>query len=137
MNISNYSTDKNSTNYPHTRAVLIQEARYQYVPVNPNLDSEQQARLRQAYELAQSPELKQQTPGQQPQAQAPQQQARGQQPQAQAPQQQARGQRPLNHRATALDSTQLQAPQQQADSKTTSSSTTAANKGASKCESSR
>ncbi len=32
MNISNYSTDKNSTNYPHTRAVLIQEARYQFVP---------------------------------------------------------------------------------------------------------
>ena len=104
MNISNYNTDKNSTNYPHTRAVLIQEARYQFVPVNPNLDSEQQARLRQAYELAQSPELKQQlfkqaqelaqqqTPGQQPQAQAPQQQARGQQPQAQAPQQQAQKQ---------------------------------------------
>ncbi len=88
--------------------------------VNPNLDSEQQARLRQAYELAQSPELKQQllkqaqelaqqqTPGQQPQAQAPQQQARGQQPQAQAPQQQARGQQP-----------QAQAPQQQAQKQPT------------------
>ena len=32
-NISNYQTDKNSTNYPHTKAVLIQEAKYQFLLV--------------------------------------------------------------------------------------------------------
>jgi uncharacterized YkwD family protein len=33
MNISSYKTNKSSENYPHTRAILIREARYQYVPI--------------------------------------------------------------------------------------------------------
>ena len=32
--ISNMSTSKSSKNYPHTRAILIQEAKYQFVPSN-------------------------------------------------------------------------------------------------------
>ncbi|MGM0903010.1 MAG: CAP domain-containing protein [Bacillota bacterium] len=33
MNISSYKTGKSSENYPHTRAILVREARYQYVPI--------------------------------------------------------------------------------------------------------
>ncbi len=35
MNISSYRTSKSSQQYPHTRAVLIREAKYQFVPVGP------------------------------------------------------------------------------------------------------
>lgn len=90
-NISSYQTSKNSSSYPHTRAVLVQEARYQFVPVNPNQDSQKQTALRQGYELAQSPEMQQRLI-QQAQALLQQQQAQRQQaqvPQAQVPQAQA------------------------------------------------
>lgn len=33
MNISSYKTNKSSQNYPETRAILIREAKYQYVPI--------------------------------------------------------------------------------------------------------
>jgi uncharacterized YkwD family protein len=33
MNISSYNTNKSSNKYPHTRAILVREARYQYVPI--------------------------------------------------------------------------------------------------------
>jgi len=33
MNISSYKTNKSSKNYPHTRAILVREAKYQYVPI--------------------------------------------------------------------------------------------------------
>ncbi|WP_246145585.1 CAP domain-containing protein [Bacillus rubiinfantis] len=33
--ISAYNTNKNSDNYPHTRAVLVEDAKYQYIPINP------------------------------------------------------------------------------------------------------
>ncbi|XKG66935.1 CAP domain-containing protein [Mesobacillus maritimus] len=33
MNISSYKTNKTSKNYPHTRAILVREAKYQYVPI--------------------------------------------------------------------------------------------------------
>lgn len=85
--ISNYRTNTNSSNYPHTRAVLIQEAKYQFIPVDPNSETEAQTRLRRNHEIEPAPEQQQLWKrGQQPQAQAPQQQ--GQQPQAQAPEQQ-------------------------------------------------
>lgn len=98
-NISSYRTSKDSSNYPHTRAVLVQEAKYKFVPANPNLDSEKQAALRQGYELAQSPELQQkmiqqaqdllrQQQGQKQQAQAPQRQAQAPSSKQQAPAQQ-------------------------------------------------
>ena len=34
--ISNFSTNESSQDYPHTRAILIQEAKYKFVPVNEN-----------------------------------------------------------------------------------------------------
>ena len=34
--ISNFSTNQSSQDYPHTRAILIQEAKYKFVPVNEN-----------------------------------------------------------------------------------------------------
>ncbi len=33
MNISSYKTNKSSKDYPHTRAILVREARYQFVPI--------------------------------------------------------------------------------------------------------
>ncbi|MBB6445789.1 CAP domain-containing protein [Bacillus benzoevorans] len=100
-NISSYQTTKNSTNYPQTRAVLVQEARYQFVPVDPNQNSQKQLNLRQGYELVQTPELQQRM---MQQAQALLQQQQAQRQQAQAPQQQAPQQ-------------QAQAPQQQTQNK--------------------
>ncbi|WP_353611387.1 CAP domain-containing protein [Bacillus sp. FJAT-27251] len=34
MNISSFRTSKSSDDYPHTRPILVREARYQYVPVD-------------------------------------------------------------------------------------------------------
>lgn len=70
--ISNYSTPMSSKQYPHTRAVLIQEARYQFLPTNPRQDTRQQAQLRQKRQAtAQAPT---QTQQQQQATQAPAQQ---------------------------------------------------------------
>lgn len=90
-NISSYKTSKSSSSYPHTRAVLVQEARYQFVPVNPNQDSQKQTALRQGYELAQSPEMQQRL---RQQAQALLQQQQSQRQQAQVPRAQAPAQAP-------------------------------------------
>ena len=35
---SNFSTKKSSEDYPHTRAIIIQDAKYRFVPVNENQD---------------------------------------------------------------------------------------------------
>jgi uncharacterized YkwD family protein len=81
--ISSYNTNMSSKKYPHTKAILIQEAKYQFAPVNSKQAAELEARLRQkAQELAQTPAQQQR-----PTAQAPTQQQR---PTAQAPTQQQR-----------------------------------------------
>ena len=92
-NLSSLKTSQSSNQYPHTRAVLMQEARYQFIPVNPNLDNRLQALLRQGKEIVQAPEaLIQQQPNQAPtqqqQAPAQQQQQTPAQRQQQAPAQQ-------------------------------------------------
>ena len=85
-NISASYTSISSNNYPHTRAVLIQDAKYKFVQVDPKQAAELQARLQQQlnqqrrqYTLppnqAQTPtqqqaQPKQQTPTQQQQDQA-------------------------------------------------------------------
>ncbi len=75
-NLSSLNTSQPSNKYPHTRAVLVQEARYQFIPVNPNQDNRLQALLRQQREVAPAPEAQkqQQAPTQQQQAPAQQQQ---------------------------------------------------------------
>nr|WP_315970090.1 CAP domain-containing protein [Bacillus tuaregi] len=89
-NLSSLKTSQSSNKYPHTKAVLIQEARYQFIPVNPNQDNRLQARLRQNKESAQAPEVqKQQQANQAPAQQAPQQQTPAQQAPAPAPAQKA------------------------------------------------
>ena len=58
--ISSSNTNMSSNQFPHTRAILIQEARYQVVPFNPNLDTQKQRQLRRNHEVAQSPEQQRQ-----------------------------------------------------------------------------
>lgn len=41
--ISSFNTNKSSSSYPHTRAILIQEAKYRFVPVNENDNRRYQA----------------------------------------------------------------------------------------------
>lgn len=64
-NLSALNTSLSSKDYPHTQAVLVQEGRYQFIPVNQNQDNRLQARLRQSKELVQAPTQQQQTPAQQ------------------------------------------------------------------------
>jgi uncharacterized YkwD family protein len=72
LNISSYKTSLSSKNYPHTRAIVIQEARYRHIPMD-------QARLRQGrnQQIAQAPNNAQtnQTQNQAPAGQQQQQQA--------------------------------------------------------------
>ncbi|MBA2871497.1 putative YkwD family protein [Anoxybacillus calidus] len=88
MNISACYTSIPSNKYPHTRAILIQDAKYQFVQVDPKQAAELQARLQQ--ELNQQrrqyalPPNQTQTPTQQQQTQ-PKQQTPTQQQQAQVP----------------------------------------------------
>jgi len=65
-NLSSLNTSQSSNKYPHTRAVLVQEARYQFIPVNPTQDNRLQAMLRQQRELAQAPEVQKQQQQQAP-----------------------------------------------------------------------
>ena len=100
-NISNFSTPMSSNEYPQTQSVQIQDAKYQFLPVDPRQDTSFQAQLRQRFQGI-FPGLEQQ-PEQQPLAQAPAQQHRAttmelklqhnnkQQPSAQAP---AKSQKP-------------------------------------------
>ncbi|MEH7123883.1 CAP domain-containing protein [Bacillus sp. JJ1532] len=46
-NISSMTTTMSSDNYPHTRAVLTQDAKYQFTPLNPGEDVNFQAELPQ------------------------------------------------------------------------------------------
>lgn len=100
--ISSYRTSKNSDAYPHTKAVLVQEARYQFIPVNPNQDTQRQTNLRHNNETVQTPEiqqrLKQQAQAllqqQQQQSLIQQQQQQQQQAQTQEEQPQAQTQQP-------------------------------------------
>lgn len=99
-NLSSLNTSQSSNKYPHTRAVLVQEARYQFIPVNPNQDNRLQAMLRKQRELAQAPETQtqqQQAPAQQ-QQQAPAGQQAPTQQQQQAP---ARQQAPTQQQQQA------------------------------------
>ena len=79
--ISNFSTSMSSNEYPQTQSVPIQDARYQFLPVDPRQDTSFQTQFRQRYQGI-IPGLEQQ-PEQAATAQAPAQQR--QQPLAQAP----------------------------------------------------
>ena len=81
--ISNFSTPMSSNEYPQTQSILIQDARYQFLPVDPSQDTSFQTQLRQRYQGF-VPGREQQSE-QQPLAQAPAQQQSEQQPLAQAP----------------------------------------------------
>jgi uncharacterized YkwD family protein len=90
MNISALYTSIPSNEYPHTRAILIQDAKYKFVQVDPSQAAEFQARLQQQlnqqgrqYTLTPN-QIQMQTPTQQQQTQ-PIQQAPTQQQQTQAP----------------------------------------------------
>ena len=70
MNISSFTTSKSSKDYPHTKAVLIEEAKYQYVPVG--IDSGQWEQLINDFQRGQNtdqqawPDQQQAWPNQQP-----------------------------------------------------------------------
>jgi uncharacterized YkwD family protein len=90
MDISALYTSIPSNEYPHTRAILIQDAKYKFVQVDPRQAAEFQARLQQQlnqqgrqYTLTPN-QIQMQTPTQQQQTQ-PIQQAPTQQQQTQAP----------------------------------------------------
>ena len=48
--ISNFSTPMSSNEYPHTKSVPTQDARYQFLPVDPRQDTSFQTQLRQRYQ---------------------------------------------------------------------------------------
>jgi uncharacterized YkwD family protein len=85
MNISACYTSIPSNKYPHTRAVLIQDAKYQFVQMDPKQAAELQARLQQQLNQQRRqyalPPNQTQTPTQQQQTQ-PKQQTPTQQQQA-------------------------------------------------------
>jgi uncharacterized YkwD family protein len=87
MDISASYTSISSNNYPHTRAVLIQDAKYKFVEVDPKQAAELQAKLQQQWNQQRRqyalPPNQAQTPTQQQQTQ-PKQQAPTQQQQDQA-----------------------------------------------------
>jgi uncharacterized YkwD family protein len=88
MDISASYTSIPSNKYPHTRSVLIQEAKYKFVEVDPKQAAELQARLQQQWNQQRRqytlPPNQTQTPTQQQQTQ-PKQQTPTQQQQAQVP----------------------------------------------------
>jgi uncharacterized YkwD family protein len=95
MDISACYTSIPSNKYPHTRAILIQDAKYQFVQVDPKKAAELQARLQQQlnqqgrqYTL---PQNQMQVPTQQQQTQKPIQQ-QPTQPKQQTPTQQQQAQ---------------------------------------------
>jgi uncharacterized YkwD family protein len=98
-NISADRTSLNSKNYPHTRAILIQEAKFKYIP----------------FGSAQWRYYGSQQPGQAPNQQQQQQQATPQQPAEQqqqqaAPQQPAQQQQPAQKQPAAQEQPKAQAP---------------------------
>ena len=110
--ISNFSTPMSSNEYPQTQSVPIQDARYQFLPVDPRQDTSFQTQLRQRYQGI-IPGLEQQ-PEQQPLAQAPAQQY--QQPnQAPAQQQQQPNQAPAKSQKPTAPANSSQAVQQVID----------------------
>ncbi|RAK18661.1 Cysteine-rich secretory protein family protein [Anoxybacillus vitaminiphilus] len=84
MDISASYTSISSNNYPHTRAVLIQDAKYKFVEVDPKQAAEWQARLQQQWNQQQRqytlPPNQMQTPTQQQPTQPRQQTPTQQQP---------------------------------------------------------
>ena len=48
--ISNFSTPMSSNEYPHTKSVQTQDARYQFLPVDPRQDTRSQTQFRQRYQ---------------------------------------------------------------------------------------
>jgi uncharacterized YkwD family protein len=75
MNISSFSTKRSSKNYPHTRAIIVREAKYQYVPMKRERGQETENQQQAAPEQGQQNQ-QQATPeeGQQQQAQPKQEQ---------------------------------------------------------------
>lgn len=119
-NISNFSTPMSSNEYPDTKAILIQDAKYQFLPVDPTQDTSFQAQLRERFQGT-VPGLEQQ-PKQQPLAQVPAQpqrpnQAPTQQQQQlnQAPTQQPSAQAPAKSQKPTAPATNSQAVQQVID----------------------
>ena len=91
--ISNFSTNQSSQDYPHTRAILIQEAKYKFVPVNENQerrDTRNQSTKNQAEVGIEQPRQEQRrttTQVQQPRQEQPRQETvtQNRQPQAVTP----------------------------------------------------
>ncbi|MCQ6274456.1 SCP-like extracellular protein [Bacillus sp. V3B] len=78
-----------SEKYPHTRAVLIQEARYQFLPTDPKQDTKEQAQLRKESDITpKAPTQQQQQQQQQQSTEAPAKQQQQQSTEAPAKQQQ-------------------------------------------------
>nr|WP_084279221.1 CAP domain-containing protein [Anoxybacillus tepidamans] len=83
-NISSLSTTIPSSQYPNTRAILIQDSKYEFIPVDPRQAAQWQARFQQPWAQQQMPytsipnntqqrsnQPSPQTPAQRPQTQAP------------------------------------------------------------------
>jgi uncharacterized YkwD family protein len=91
LNISSYYTNINSSQYPHTKAVLIRDAKYQFIRIDPRQGFRYQAGApQQAQPPAEQQQPTEKAPVQQPapqQAQPPAQQQQ-QQPAEKAPAQQ-------------------------------------------------
>ena len=105
-----------SNEYPQTQSVPIQDARYQFLPVDPRQDTSFQTQLRQRYQGI-FPGLEQQ-PEQQPLAQAPaqpRQQKPNQAPAQQQQEQQPIAQAPAKSQQRTAPTTSSQAVQQVID----------------------
>ena len=83
--ISNFSTPMSSNEYPHTKSVQTQDARYQFLPVDPRQDTRQQSQFRQRRHAAVPAPTQQQQPNQAPAQQQQPNQAPAQQQQQTAP----------------------------------------------------
>nr|WP_263327924.1 CAP domain-containing protein [Neobacillus sp. Marseille-Q6967] len=107
LNISSMTTNVNSRQYPHTKAVLIQDARYHYVRIDPKTGARFQVGLVTPGQL---PNLAQGQAPQAPNQQQPGDQGRTQQPGAQGPTQQPRAQAPAQQPAAPAPAAPAPAP---------------------------
>ncbi|MDQ0224994.1 putative YkwD family protein [Metabacillus niabensis] len=109
--ISSSKTDLSSKEFPHTRAIVVQEAKYKYEKLNANQNNQHQYRQWFAQQPGQQQPGQQQPGQQQPGQQQPGQQQPGQQqPGQQQPRQQQQEQQQPNN---ATDQQQKAAPQTQ------------------------
>lgn len=84
MNISSYKTNKSSKDYPHTRAILVREAKYQYVPIGREHrhqagDSKQPAEQKETTQQQAAPNNVQEAPNAQKEPAKPQQETQNKQ----------------------------------------------------------